>query len=298
MKPTPYPVSPWFDLRERIGDGKVLGMGAGPDGKMYLIVGTRLLRQWPMGHGAAPPGFGTPNAPDDHRLVITDGETYQQIALPEPQWHYYGIAPLPEGDFLINDAVYSPAGKLKRTLEFGYGIEDIQTTSNGVIWTSYFDEGVFSYDPVSQTGLNAWDKTGDRLYAYAPVEGTDYIADCYALNVASDKETWFYYYTAFQIVKLVDFQIAQFWDCPIKGCHNFAVSDDYVLMQAGYNTKKSILHLVRLHDSAVVANYQMQDEQGRPLEVTFLTTARGGFLYCIEGTACYRVDIDDLIAKL
>jgi hypothetical protein len=297
MKPTPYQLSPWFDYGVWSGDEKALAMSAGPDGNIYLITGTPVTRHRSMGHGAASPEYGTIIYPDNHHVLIFDGENYEQIALPKAEYHYYGIEPLPGGDLLVNNAVYSRAGELKRILEFGAGVEDIQATSNGVIWTSYFDEGIFSGDPVSQDGLNAWSTTGERLYAYSPVEGLALIDDCYALNVASDRETWFYYYGAFHIVKIVDFKIEQFWKSPIEGCNNLAVCDDYVLLEKGYQIKNNIIHLVRLKDSTIVARYQMQDEQGNPLDASN-STARGSKLYVMAGTACYRVNVQDLIANI
>ena len=82
-----------------------------------------------------------------------------------------------------------------------YGIEDVQVTESGIIWTSYFDEGVFGNrgwnDPIGKNGLVAWNGLGEKIYEFLPTTELGEICDCYALNVISDREVWLYYYTEF-----------------------------------------------------------------------------------------------------
>ena len=46
-------------------------------------------------------------------------------------------------------------GVLKRRFVLGDGLESVQTTENGKIWTSFFDEGIWGHDinsvPIGKT---------------------------------------------------------------------------------------------------------------------------------------------------
>ena len=80
-------------------------------------------------------------------------------------------------DFDRNGRVYSREGKVLDSILLGDGIESVQTTNHGVIWTSFFDEGVFgitggvnqSGHPVSWrgTGLETSSTSFNRLWAQA-----------------------------------------------------------------------------------------------------------------------------------
>ena len=51
----------------------------------------------------------------------------------------------------LNGRVFDEDGKFKQAYHLGDGIESMQTTSEGMIWTSFFDEGVFGN---SRTGAD------------------------------------------------------------------------------------------------------------------------------------------------
>jgi hypothetical protein len=124
-------------------------------------------------------------------------------------------------DYDANGHIFSSEGRFLHSFLLGDGIQDVQATRDGRIWTSYFDEGIFGNygwnEPIGASGLICWDDTGTQRYAYTPSSGLDSICDCYALNVATDCDTWCYYYTEFPLVHLRDTQIVAAWDCPIKG---------------------------------------------------------------------------------
>jgi hypothetical protein len=87
----------------------------------------------------------------------------------------------------------------------GDGINSVQTTDEGMIWTSYFDEGVFGNyrwnQPMGASGLNCFDSAGRILWEFKPPAGFDSICDCYSLNVANNA-VWTCYYTDFPLVKI------------------------------------------------------------------------------------------------
>lgn len=108
-----------------------------------------------------------------------------------------------DGAFIERNARrYNRSGQLIDAFTLGDGIEDVQVDETDTIWVSYFDEGVFGNfgweEPMGSAGVVAYSINGERLW-----DAGDYgIADCYALNVVSSKEVYFYYYDDFYLVQL------------------------------------------------------------------------------------------------
>ena len=119
---------------------------------------------------------------------------------------------------------------------FGDGINDCITTADGLIITSYFDEGIFGNygwrDPIGHSGLIVWDTDGNIVW-----ENKKYsIVDCYAINIDSRNRLWFYYYSDFNLV-CTDFQSDIVIQPGISGCNAFALSTNQkkILIQGGYH---------------------------------------------------------------
>jgi hypothetical protein len=96
-----------------------------------------------------------------------------------------------ESDFDLNGHLFDELGRHRRSFLLGDGIQTVQTTAAGAIWTGSFDEGVFGNfgwnEPIGALGLVAWTSFGEKLYDFAPHDELGAIADCYALNVESDE---------------------------------------------------------------------------------------------------------------
>lgn len=93
-------------------------------------------------------------------------------------------------------SVYNKNGSLRFRLELGDASEDIQTTPNGLIWVSYFDEGVFG-GGVGEQGLVCFGADGEVLFKYADFAEQNtlpMICDCYAINVDAEDTLWLNYY--------------------------------------------------------------------------------------------------------
>lgn len=177
----------------------------------------------------------------DVQEILIEGETFhyscvqplgEELLLVGARSHYYG-----RDNYDLNAAVFSQEGRALRRFLLGDGIQDVQTTPGGLIWTSFFDEGVFgNYGwgrPVGESGLIAWDRNGIRVFTNSEAD----IADCYALNVVSDEEVWFYYYTDFKLCALsgpADRPKVSFLD-PNRSGSALVVTDGYrFLMDNGY----------------------------------------------------------------
>lgn len=97
---------------------------------------------------------------------------------------------------------YNVNGQLIEAFTLGDGISNVQIDEQDTIWVSYFDEGIFGNfgweQPIGRQGLVAFSKNGQKLW-----EAADFsISDCYAMNVVSSKEVYFYYYDDFNLIEL------------------------------------------------------------------------------------------------
>lgn len=110
---------------------------------------------------------------------------------------------LKDGNYIERNARrYNTNGQLIDAFTLGDGISNVQIDETDTIWVSYFDEGIFGNfgweQPMGNAGVVAYTMNGDRLWG-----ASDYgIVDCYALNVVSSKEVFFYYYDEFYLVQL------------------------------------------------------------------------------------------------
>jgi hypothetical protein len=134
------------------------------------------------------------------RIHHTTEAAWASVDLDPTDENYHKVQSLPEQQWLLtrgraadardrNAHVYSAEGHLVRSFHAGDAIEDVQTTDQGRVWISYFDEGVFGNTPLGNSGLACLDRHGRPLFAFSDL-GVSSLADCYALNVSSNQETW------------------------------------------------------------------------------------------------------------
>ncbi len=132
-------------------------------------------------------------------------QVVQKIELPPTQQVFYESQMMGKESYLCvagrcdkeedNAHVFNNNGKLLYSWHVGDGVEDVQTTTNQEVWVSYFDEGVFSGMQLSGQGLNCFDAQGQVIFGFLTdtVGKAGFICDCYALNVASNNDTWLFY---------------------------------------------------------------------------------------------------------
>jgi hypothetical protein len=300
---------------EHLTDLDLMGVSAGPSGELYaLAVTSPADTREVTASGASIPRIRTDH-PQDVVVLRFDGRRVARLEIPDQTWNYHHAQPLPDGELLLvcarsryrsaddydlNGKVFAGNGVLKREFLLGDGLQDVQTTADGRIWTSYFDEGVFGNfgwdDPVGKHGLVQWDGLGNRLWEYSPPAGLGWIADCYALNAISGDEVWCTYYTGFPLVCIRGQQVRASWESPVRGSDRFAIWREWVLFRGGYDDGDRY-HLFALMEDGTMegrAVYRFCDEQGRVLHADRVT-GRGRVLFLIQGTACYRVDVAELV---
>lgn len=218
------------------------------------------------------------------------------LALRETRENYHFVQPLPGRRWLLvrgrstgtedaNASVYDQTGAALYSFHLGDGIADVQTASDGRVWVSYFDEGVFAQpfgQSLGHSGLNCFDDKGSLLWRFTdPLGGT--MADCYAVNVASDRETWLSYYTDFPLVRVKDQQVVSMWkDCPVRGSHAFAVFDQLALFAGGYE-EKGKLFLVRLGIDEALLREEVRAVRDDAQALRFVwAIGRGSRLFLID----------------
>ena len=240
--------------------------------------------------------------PNQFRIHRLAGNEWVTTDLPATKENYHFVQALPGAEWLLvraratgakdrNAHVHAPDGRLLRSFHAGDGIQDVQTTEQGLVWVSYFDEGVFGDTQLGRSGLACLDRRGQVSFRFTDLSTERLVqnmADCYALNVCSDTETWLYYYTDFLLVRLVERQLAASWMMPIRGSHGFAVDGSRVLLGGSYDRQESLF----LGDLETLKFRQMTpvDEGGRPLK-KFRAFGREHNLYLAVEKALYVVDL-------
>jgi hypothetical protein len=191
-----YRLAPWIDLQPHLDGLELVSLGLGPDAALYVlaIVPAGDYREQRAGASFAKI---TPDTPTTFIVLRCDADAVQRVEFPNQSWNFHQVQPLPDNELLLvcarsryrgpddydlNGHVFNVAGSFLRSFLLGDGIQDVQTTSAGSIWTSYFDEGIFGNygwdDPVGASGLICWDRAGTQRYAYTPVDNLDSIYDC------------------------------------------------------------------------------------------------------------------------
>jgi hypothetical protein len=147
-----------------------------------------------------------------------------------------------DGDPEKNAAIFDQDGKILRQFTVGDGINAVQTTSDGRIWVSYFDEGVFGNygwnEPMGRSGLVCFNLEGRIVWQFTPPEGFGPIDDCYSLNVAQNA-VWACYYSDFPVVKIDSQNKVSGWKNDVAGASALAVDENRVLLWGGYGENKT-----------------------------------------------------------
>lgn len=313
-------ISPTMDLSDVVADGDLVAFNVGPDGTQYVVIAHEPIDDCRERMSA--PSFLTADLgePQHYRVLGIVGEQIVlDVAIVGERFRIHNAQPLPRNrlllvcsrcsfrgpdDFDKNGRIYSSQGHLVREILLGDGIQTVQTTAEGVIWTSYFDEGIFGncgwgMSPIGASGLIAWDDSGRKLYEFTPAEGLDYMCDCYALNVASERDVWCDYYNQFPLVRIRDHRIDAVWKPNVRGSDAFAVSEQLALFCGGYKQRDnySLLALRSSGENELVAKFELQDRAGNKLKVD-RAVGRGSSLHLLQGARIYCVDISMVVDSI
>ena len=190
--------------------------------------------------------------------------------------------------------LYNRAGESRESIDLGDAIKDVQTTTDGRIWVSYFDEGVFG-GGIGQQGLVCFDASGKPVFKYfdfAEQNKLPFIHDCYALNAVSDEEAWLSYYSDFPLVSIKKFQLDRVWKD--FGCMHgaFGITSDAVIFPKCYthiNNEQPQLLMRTLTGSPKTEQIEAVDEDGIGIDGFLRATARGSHFFIWTELALYEM---------
>lgn len=303
-----------FDISELLSAGEVVAFNATQDKNIILVVATRELDYRETNNGGASfakikttkgQNYSIHYSLDNTILKLTDieNEPYnihdiQFLGHEKVLLICSRSARRTSEDFDKNGRIYATSGSYVDEILLGDGIESTQVTNSGIIWTSYFDEGIFGnygwIEPIGVSGLLAWQDDGSQTYEFQPIDGLDRIFDCYALNVENNDITWCYYYTEFPLVKIKSGIIVDYWQIPISGSHVFSIENDLALFGGGYE-ERDVWSLIRLKKNRTAEverrfKFIMSEEIKR-------VVARGDTIFMLAGTKIYTLSVSDCLNK-
>lgn len=241
-----------------------------------------------------------------HRVHRRTDGGLQVIAVPETPRAFDLVQPVGPDRLLLvrgtarsasdeNAHIYDTDGRLVAAFHAGDGIEDVQTTEDGRIWVSYFDEGIFGTLELAQNGVVCFDQSGRPVLRYNRIPGPESpISDCYAMNVASDREVWLYYYTEFPLVRLLDRRFDREWrGVPVQGARGFAVDGERAVFAGSYDgdDRLFLVSLASMH----VEELRPVDAGGEALRFR-RAFGRGPRLFLATERALYTLNLDDIRA--
>ncbi|MFL5339503.1 MAG: hypothetical protein ACJ8F7_04980 [Gemmataceae bacterium] len=303
-------LSPIASIADFVGEGELVAFGVGPEGTAYLVAALNPVDYRDLsGSGASfPKTIAEPQ--QRYRVVAFSGaELISETPIDNERFNIHHVQPLGDhlllvccrshyrgpSDFERNGRVYDRSGKLVREILLGDGIQSVQTTGEGVIWTSYFDEGIFGsfgwQAPVGSSGLVAWDSAGNKLYEFETRPGLD-ICDCYALNVESERDVWCYYYTEFPLVRLRSRRIDSVWRTPLAGSDAFAVLGEHAVFRGGYKDRETyqVFELGRGDKVNLLGKIALQDEKGSKL-MSDWAVGRANAIWSVRNNLVYKLDV-------
>ncbi|EMS72061.1 hypothetical protein [Ruminiclostridium cellobioparum] len=303
-----YRVNPICELREYLEDYEIVNISIGADNDYYILVVNNVP---PRIDGMFPQTQTT--TCQNYKVIILKWDNVFTINIDNQKWNYHFVQPIGNDMLLLvcarskyygqnrydlNGKIFDTSGVLINEFLLGDGIQDLKVTEKNIIWTSYFDEGVFGNygwdNPVGACGLRAWNQEGKPEYSYNN-SGDNFICDCYALNVVNDKEVWFYYYDEFLLGRSIGGHI-DYYNPNLSGADGFLVYDKYVLFRGGYNNRdeyhllefvkgdklkeKKIINLINEKNETIIANN---------------IDCRGSRLLLRVETKLYYADLKDIV---
>ncbi|WP_155638636.1 hypothetical protein [Burkholderia cepacia] len=137
--------------------GELVAFNVGADDALYMAFALEPLDDRTRSDGASF-AITTPSAAQRHRLIAwRDGDTLLDLVVDNEPFDIHEIQPVGDDllvvccrssyrgpdDFDLNGRLYRRDGTRCGEILLGDGIQSVQVTGTGEIWTSYFDEGVF-----------------------------------------------------------------------------------------------------------------------------------------------------------
>lgn len=209
---------------------------------------------------------------------------------------YYIAQPLQENEILLvapragygrtsfNANVFSTQGHFLRKFALGDGVDDVGTTQEGLIWTTYTDQA-------RECGLVNWAPDGTRLHEYQ--EGGHYGTN--GLNIVSGNEVWTISpgYHEIHLVQMKDNRPSNYWE--VQGVWAAAVWRHIALFQPVdiNSTQYPLCELGGNHQVTELARFEFTDEHGKIIRPDQIVI-RGSQIVMLTGKTLYRFYVHQL----
>jgi hypothetical protein len=304
-------LKPFVDIATYIEGFEIVSSKLGGNGCIYILLIDKIPeREKGMFVQTSLSQFRT------YKMLIINELQILDVVLTGEKFNYHYLQPLGEDRLLLvgararkyqnqagnrdcdyNAKVCDFDGNIITQFCLGDGIQDVQVTAEGTIWTSYFDEGVYGNygwdEPIGASGLIAWDEKGNKKFE----NQVACIDDCYALNVVNEDEVWFYYYTDFKLGYIqggTDQPEITFMDPHISGSSGFCTDGDHFIFDAGYGKHGTYILKKLAKPGNLVDRQRIQfvDESGEKL---FLSSLRKNQLLLNQGNRLYLVEIEQIL---
>lgn len=226
---------------------------------------------------------------DLHFIRVVD----DKYLLASSRCEYYDEDNIEKNILILNER-----GTIIDELIFGDGIQDIKVEQSGVIWTSYFDEGIFGnygwLNPIGISGLRSWSYKGEKLYEY---EGEYCISDCYSLNIDAHNNKLFYFYTEFYLGKINGDKI-NYYSINVSGANTIAINEKFMVSDSGYGSTNFILHSITEDKVLKVLEFELESVEGERSIKIIKSIAYRDRILLLADEKIFMFKIDDLTTKL
>jgi hypothetical protein len=219
------------------------------------------------------------------------------------------VQSLPNGEFLVvgarcawrpegperNALLVAVDGTIKHEGTLGDGIEHMLVDTNGEIWVGYFDEGIFGNfgwgnpgpEPLGSRGIVRWSVEFDKVWEYTAAHDYE-LADCYALNVDTDR-VWACPYTDFPIIEIESDRATVRATRNVSGPRGLLVAGEHVALLGDYANEGSLL-IGQLSDLSRLKKRELGMPDGRGVPPAPLT-CRGSVADLFVGTDWFTFDL-------
>lgn len=184
--------------------------------------------------------------------------------------------------------VYQIDGRKIKEFLVGDAVQVCEIDEKANLWIGYFDEGIFSEDPLSQQGLVSFSHNGHPLYSFneiSEVNHVPHIDECYAV-CSTGESIWVCYYSESTILAELDSnkEVSRLFTIDIGAVSQLAVGERFALLLSTDQTYQLDLETGEMRN----VHLSLPMSEKVPLDHAF---ARNNKLYCLYGNFLYSLTI-------
>lgn len=313
---------PYMPLKEILCKRKVVGATVAYDGSLILLAVEQkdVKVPFPIFEQPGWASFPETKSRDAYKawLLRIDDSVRQDVEVAVLDNAFPYVDGFPDGSFIVasarcrydghsgelNASIYDQNGAPQKQMCLGDGINDVAVSSASLIWTSYFDEGVFgnfgwgggnSPPPIGAHGLVCFDREGSQVWQYPNLEeGVEYsIDDCYAMTIAND-EVWLCFYSDFPLAHIDSRKQIKYWNNQIAGASTIAIDADKVLLYGGYSEDKTRICVQQCSEDGQIRSVFEGKLQLPEADKFMSVKGRCGALHVITDDCWHKLSISDI----